>query len=219
MRASRVATVVLGVGVVICVLGVPRRLGDPAPYLIEAVLLPVGAALMLVAARRALGLGASATKELRIAVVLLSLFIVGQLARVKSAFPFLPYTMYGRLQEGTVSAYELRARHSSGRQSLFLPGDTLTSLRYGRISRGVEKRLLEAEKLGQGSAAARKLTELVERTLTVLIDLHNAAPSSDPIACVNVVRLSLPPPYALESANERLALVVGDAPRCARWRS
>jgi hypothetical protein len=187
----------------VSVVGVPKSLGEPAPYLVEMALYVLGSVLAIRATRRRLAAASSDVWPLRIAASLILALAVGQAIRVRKAYPLMPYTMYGRAREGAATFYQYRAHHSSGRQSSFRPSNVISTLGNGRFVRGL------AERLGSPREADH---DLVRRALGVLIGSYNAEHRDDPIVAVEVEQVVLPPPFRSAGATRTPVMRVAAEP-------
>lgn len=185
---------------------IPARLGSAAVFLAEATTLVLGALLTLRLAPLSFGPG-----ERRIGwavVTLLGLVAVGQLARDKKLYPFMPYTMYGRAPKGDVIVYEFHALHRSGARDRFRPSNVVATLGRARIVRGLSRELDAIARLeSQGKSASRERA-LLQSTLTVLIALHNEKHGADPVVAVDVVQVVLPPPYDVQHARRQTRMTL-----------
>jgi hypothetical protein len=176
----------------------PARLGVVAAVVMEVLLVVCGAWLAVRAARPWL---ASASFPLRFVAVLLAALAIGQIARSKRAFPFMPYTMYGRAAEGDANFYEYVAQRRSGARERFRPSLVIATLGRARIVKGLAREFdaFAAPEAEDRDAPLGRATDL----LRALIARQNQENRGDPITQVEVVRVTLPPPYQPEGATRR----------------
>ena len=185
--------------------GLPVRLGDPAPFAAELVLLVIGAALGLESLRphRASG----ARWQLRVAAGLLLIIVAGHIGRTKKSFPFIPYTMFGRAQEGSMTFYDYTSTHRSGRRTRFKPSTVIATLGSARIVRGLARQLDGiTDRRAAGETAAGELA-LLHQTVSALAREYNRR-SADSITHVAVSRVVVALPYDPASMQRRHVLTI-----------
>lgn len=159
----------------------PARLGVVGAVVMEVLLVIAGAALAVRAASPWLG------ARQRALAVLIAALAIGQIARSKKAFPFMPYTMYGRAAEGDALFYEYTAQHRSGARDRFRPSVVIATLGRARIVKGLAREL-DAYRESKGSL------DRASQLMRALVAEQNRD-QADPITQVDVEYVTLPPPY------------------------
>jgi hypothetical protein len=188
--------------------GIPSGLGGAAPAVVEIVLLLLGGALALRAGWQASSTSATSKPPLRAAAALLLLIGAGQVAHTKKAFPFMPYTMYGRAREGEAAFYEYQALHRSGARTRFRPGTVFATLGNGRIVKGLAQRLDRIAELEARGEPAAQDRALLREVCGALAARYNRAHAEDPLIAIDVVHVALPPPFRAGAARRRVVLTL-----------
>ena len=180
-------------------LGLPRLLGEPrliAAFLLEAPLVFLGAWLALRCSFERLPATASRQPAVVVALGLLALLGLGQLAKKKQTYPFVAYTMYGNAHEEEATYYLYEATLRSGQRERFRPSAIFPALGAARILRGLARRMSAA-----GEPQQPEPSPLLSSTLRALMRLHNQNHPLDPVVRVSVYRVRLPPPFRAELAE------------------
>jgi hypothetical protein len=189
-------------GLVTCLLGallvsfssLPALVGRAGSFVAELILVVLGALLALRAARPFLA-AAGERRMSRVAIALLSLIAVGQIARSKRLFPLMPYTMYGRAAESEATFYEYQALRRSGARERFRPSTVIATLGRARIVKGLAREIDAIRELEAKGAAATRERARLQDMLAALVAYDNRAHIADPIAEIEILQVVLPAPY------------------------
>jgi hypothetical protein len=143
----------------------------------------------------------------RAAFVLLLLLAVGQLIKQKQTYPFLAYTMYGTAAAGDITYYEYEALLTSGLRQRFRPSSLQPALGSARIARGLAQRL-DASLVDGRLDRHHRAYVLFESALRALAELYDEDSPADPLARVEIFRVTWPVPLgSAEARRERLGSV------------
>lgn len=136
--------IIFGSLVLLATLGLPNLVGRFESLLVgvlEVPLLVVGSCL---AVRSTLRENQNELRNSRVFVValgLVTLTIVGQIAKSKKAYPFMPLRMYGSEAETHEEFLVYEARLSDGTLARLRPSQIIAELGAARAARGIERRL------------------------------------------------------------------------------
>lgn len=191
----------------IALVGLPNWSGSAESAVagvIEAPLLLLGIWLSVRATRRAY-FGAEARPRLfALACGLVVLFLVGQMAKSKKGYPFLPMRMYGTGAEGDAEFLVYEAKLSDGSSRKLRLGAAVPELGTARIARALERRLMSLPGLSRGGTQAlsaeqyegiRILRWLMHKENQMLSGARSLGQPRVVIEEVLVYRMTLRPPY------------------------
>ena len=200
----------------VSLIGLPNFAGryeSVVSFVFEAAFIVVGALLAVEATRRAMGgsrgpVGGglaffSPSYPLSIAVVLIVVASVGQLAKYKPAYPFMPFRMYGGAKVDDAVFLKYMARHRSGERRRFRPSTIISSLGAARVGRGLARRLslMRAAAIGPVDALTDE-QRLAFDVLRTLMRMHNSQHPEDPVDEVEIVRVTLTAPFRPSARTE-----------------
>lgn len=192
---------------VIALVGLPNWSGSAESAIagvIEAPLLLLGIWLAVRATQKAYFAGGGQPRLFALACGLVALFLVGQMAKSKKGYPFLPMRMYGTEAEGNAEFLVYEAKLSDGSSRKLRLGAAVPELGTARIARALERRLknLPAPTNGENRVLSPEQREGVSivRWLMLQENGHlkrsrSPAGQSVVIEEVLVYRVTIRPPY------------------------
>jgi hypothetical protein len=208
----------------IALLGLPNWAGaaeSTVAGVIEAPLLLLGSWIAVQATRRAYMRGPLGHRGLSVACGLVVLFLVGQMAKSKKAYPFLPMRMYGTEAEETAQFLVYEAKLSDGSTRKLRLGAAVPELGTARLARGLERRLSSMSvPLG---AVEQSLSEAQREGIAMLRwlilqenQMFTAAQPAgkEPVLIreVAVYQMTLRPPYTARHRSQTLLVRVSVHP-------
>lgn len=199
--------VIFGSLLLLVVLGLPNFVGQYESLLVgilEVPVLIVGSGLALRSTLREDPNLIRYSSAFRAALGVVALIVVGQIAKSKKFYPFMPLRMYGSEAESHETFLVYEARLSDGTLSRFRPSQIIPELGAARAVRGLERRFGDLEARGtyineetlsadqkQGLAMLRFLMHKKNENITDDTDGSNSL-----ITEVLVYRIELSAPYS-----------------------
>lgn len=140
--------VIFGSLLLLVVLGLPNFVGQFESLVVGILEVPVLIVGSCLAIRSTLREGPNLirySRAFRVALGVIALTVVGQIAKSKKAYPFMPLRMYGSEAESHETFLVYEARLSDGTLSRLRPSQIIPELGAARAVRGLERRFGDLE--------------------------------------------------------------------------